>query len=184
MLRQWRPITLLSSSYKLLAHLISARLKPFMHLIIHGSQTAFVQDRCILDNVFTFYAAAEWANATSQRLAVLLLDFEKAYEWIVTFLRVPLSDWAFRMIELEGFLGCTAQPPVLLPLEVSLAGISLWAGRLDRDAPLPPTFSYFLQRLYLHTSPLRLLVYRVFIFLLRWDSRLSCWTLSMQMTLF
>lgn len=44
-LRQWRPITLLSSSYKILALLISARLKPFMPRLIHGSQTAFIQDK-------------------------------------------------------------------------------------------------------------------------------------------
>ena len=91
LLRQWRPITLLSSSYKLMAHLISARLQPLMPLLIHGSQTAFIQDRCILDNVFTFYAAAEWAKSSSQRLAVLLLDFEKAYDRV---------DWDF----LEGTL--------------------------------------------------------------------------------
>ena len=41
--------------------------------------------------MFTFYAAAEWANSTSQRLAVLLLDFEKAYDRV---------DWDF----LEGTL--------------------------------------------------------------------------------
>ena len=74
-----------------MAHLISARLQPLMPLLIHGSQTAFIQDRCILDNVFTFYAAAEWAKSSSQRLAVLLLDFEKAYDRV---------DWDF----LEGTL--------------------------------------------------------------------------------
>lgn len=41
-LRQWRPITLLSSIYKILARLISARLCPFMQDLIHGSQTAFI----------------------------------------------------------------------------------------------------------------------------------------------
>lgn len=43
------------------------------------------------NNVFTFYAAAEWARCSSQSLDVLLLDFEKAYDRV---------DWDF----LEGTL--------------------------------------------------------------------------------
>lgn len=46
-----------------------------MSTLIHGSQTGL--DCCILNNVFTFYAAAEWAK---QPLAGLLLNFEKAYD--------------------------------------------------------------------------------------------------------
>ena len=41
---------------------------------------------CILDNVVTFYEAIEWANQSSQPLAVLFLDFEKAYDRV---------DWDF-----------------------------------------------------------------------------------------
>lgn len=36
---QWRPIALLSSVYKILARLLSARLQPLMPTLIHGSQT-------------------------------------------------------------------------------------------------------------------------------------------------
>ena len=46
-LRQWRPITLLSTFYKILAHLISARLKPLLPDLIHDSQTAFIQERVV-----------------------------------------------------------------------------------------------------------------------------------------
>lgn len=38
-LRQWRPITLLSSVYKILGRMISARLRPFMPDLIHFSPT-------------------------------------------------------------------------------------------------------------------------------------------------
>ena len=61
-LRQWRPITLMPSVYKFLAHMLSARLRPFLPDLIHSSQTGFVQDQSILDNVFTFYEAVEWAR--------------------------------------------------------------------------------------------------------------------------
>ncbi|MCO5578527.1 hypothetical protein L7F22_032370 [Adiantum nelumboides] len=41
-LRQWRPITLLSSVYKILAKLISSLLRPYLPDLIHTSQIGFV----------------------------------------------------------------------------------------------------------------------------------------------
>ncbi|MCO5562907.1 hypothetical protein L7F22_016543 [Adiantum nelumboides] len=79
-LRQWRPITLMSSIYKILAWMITSRLRPFLPDLIHSSQTGFVQDRSILDNVVTFYEAVKWARQTGQPIAIMLLDFEKAYD--------------------------------------------------------------------------------------------------------
>ncbi|MCO5597441.1 hypothetical protein L7F22_051519 [Adiantum nelumboides] len=90
-LRQWRPITLMSSVYKILARMITSRLRPFLPDLIHSSQTGFVQDRSILDNVVTFYEAVEWVRQTGQPTAIMHLDFEKAYDRV---------DWGF----LEGTL--------------------------------------------------------------------------------
>ncbi|MCO5607270.1 hypothetical protein L7F22_061463 [Adiantum nelumboides] len=59
-LRQWRPITLMSSVYKMLARMISAPLRPLLMDLIHSSQTSFVQDRSIMDNVVTFYE--QWSG--------------------------------------------------------------------------------------------------------------------------
>ncbi|MCO5557481.1 hypothetical protein L7F22_011046 [Adiantum nelumboides] len=53
-LRQWRSITLMPSVYKILARMISARLRPFLPVFIHSSQTGFVQDCSIQDNVVTY----------------------------------------------------------------------------------------------------------------------------------
>ncbi|MCO5588973.1 hypothetical protein L7F22_042937 [Adiantum nelumboides] len=79
-LRQWRPITLISSVYKILARMIIARLRPLLPDLIHSSQTGFVQDRSILYNVVTFYEAVEWARHTEQPTVIMLLDFEKTYD--------------------------------------------------------------------------------------------------------
>ncbi|MCO5547737.1 hypothetical protein L7F22_001188 [Adiantum nelumboides] len=90
-LRQWRPITLMSSVYKILARMITSRLRPFLPDLIHPSQTGFVQDRSILDNVVTFSEAVEWARQTGQPTVIMLLDFENTYDRV---------DWGF----LEGSL--------------------------------------------------------------------------------
>ena len=85
-IRHWRPITLLTTAYKILAKMISARVRPLLPDLIHDTQIGFVQDRSILDDVFTFSEATEWTQHSGQHLAILLLDFEKAYDRV---------DWSF-----------------------------------------------------------------------------------------
>ncbi|MCO5561093.1 hypothetical protein L7F22_014714 [Adiantum nelumboides] len=104
-LQQWRPITLMSSVYKILDRMITARLRPFLPDLIHSSQKGFVRDCSILDNVVTFYEAVEWARQTDQPTAIMLFDFEKAYDrvdwgsW-----RAHYTGWDFQMLGFEGFL--------------------------------------------------------------------------------
>ena len=52
-IRKWRPITLLITSYKIFAKLLSSRLQEVVPKIIHISQTRLnMQERSIMDNVF------------------------------------------------------------------------------------------------------------------------------------
>ena len=51
---QWCPITLLPTAYKILAKMINGRIRPLLSDLIHDTQTGFIQDRSILDNIFTF----------------------------------------------------------------------------------------------------------------------------------
>ena len=78
-IHQWHPITLLTTAYKILTKMISARVRPLLPDLIHDTHTGFVQDHSILNNVFTFFEATEWAQHSGQYLAILLLDFKKAY---------------------------------------------------------------------------------------------------------
>ena len=88
-IRQWRPITILNTVYKVLAKALSLRIQPFLGDLIHATQTGFVKERSILDNIFIFWEATALARLLGEDLVVLLLDFEKAYDRV---------DWAF----LEG----------------------------------------------------------------------------------
>ena len=54
-IRKWRPITILSTAYNILAKTINLRLQPMLNQLIHDSQTGFVKDRSILDNIFTYW---------------------------------------------------------------------------------------------------------------------------------
>ncbi|MCO5588777.1 hypothetical protein L7F22_042736 [Adiantum nelumboides] len=79
------------SAYKILEKALSLRIQPLLDILIHETQTGFVKERSILDNIFTFWEAVALAKLRGEDLVVLLLDFEKAYDRV---------DWSF----LEGIL--------------------------------------------------------------------------------
>lgn len=63
-LNNWRPITLLNVSYKLFAKALQKRLQPiFMEIIFHD-QSAFLQMRFILENIFFTYETIHYAKQT------------------------------------------------------------------------------------------------------------------------
>ena len=63
--RQWRPITLLNTIYKIFANILAKRVKPYLQELIHVGQTGFMENRCIIDNVLTFWEAIALAKKTN-----------------------------------------------------------------------------------------------------------------------
>ena len=94
--QNFRPISLLNTAYKILAKVYANRMKPLLHNWILPSQTGFVPNRCILDNIFLAFEAIEWTLENKQDLSMLLLDFEKAYDRVNwTFLRQSMTRMGF-----------------------------------------------------------------------------------------
>lgn len=75
-----RPISVLPAAYKIIAKTVANRAQCYLSQWIRATQTRFVKDRYILDNVFCAYEAMEWARESNQDLVILLLDFKKAYD--------------------------------------------------------------------------------------------------------
>ena len=94
--QNFRPISLLNTLYKVVAKVYANRMKPLLHHWILPSQTGFVPNRCILDNVFLAFEALEWTQENNQALCMLLLDFEKAYDRVNwTFLKQTMEKMGF-----------------------------------------------------------------------------------------
>ena len=74
-MEKWRPITLLKTIYKIYAKGLSMRIQKFLSRLIHTSQTGFIKERSILDNILVFWEVVAVAKKTKQELAILLLDF-------------------------------------------------------------------------------------------------------------
>ena len=79
---KWRPITLLNIVYELLAKIVACRLTPLLPQLIYPSQTGFVRNQSILDNLFSFWETVALARRTNNKVAMVLLDFEKAYDMV------------------------------------------------------------------------------------------------------
>ena len=126
-IKKWRPITLLNTVYKVYAKLLATRLQPFLPHIVHKTQTGFIQERSIFDNIFMFWEMIAIAQETKQELTILLLDFEKAYDRV---------DWNF-LYEVMGRLGLPSDyVKAVFALYNSAASRVLVGGALGNTFPI------------------------------------------------
>ena len=93
-LKNWRPISLLNSDYKLIAKCIALRLKKVLEILIHKDQTGFVPNRYIGENINTILGILEYADFEDIPGVLVVIDFEKAFDYL---------EWPFIFKVLERF---------------------------------------------------------------------------------
>lgn len=79
-LKNWRPISLLNVSYKILSGCIAARIRKVLHTIIHEDQRGFMKDRFIGENTRLLYDVMQYTDQNKIPGQLLLIDFEKAFD--------------------------------------------------------------------------------------------------------
>ena len=85
-IKNWRPISLLNTDYKLLAHVLANRLQIILPSIISKNQSGYLKGRNISLNIrSTFDIIQNIENENSSGL-LAFLDFEKAFDKL---------DWTF-----------------------------------------------------------------------------------------
>ena len=95
-LTQWRPISLLTTDYKILTKALATRLTKVLDKVIHTDQTASVPSRTINDNVCLLRDVIAFANETNKPLAVISIDQLKAFDRVShTFLFNTLAKFGF-----------------------------------------------------------------------------------------
>ena len=79
-LKNWRPISLLNTDYKLLAQCLAQRLQKVLPDIISKDQNGYIKGRFIGNNVRTIMDVIEKSNKERLNTIIAFLDFEKAFD--------------------------------------------------------------------------------------------------------
>ena len=80
LIKNWRPISLLSVIYKLASGVIAKRLKDVLDTIISKCQNGFVPGRHISDSTRLIYDIMYKTEVNKQSALLMLIDFEKAFD--------------------------------------------------------------------------------------------------------
>ncbi len=79
-LKNWRPISLLNVTYKILSACIANRLKTVLDKLIHENQKGFLKGRYIGENTRLLYDVIQSAKEYNVPGLLLIIDFEKAFD--------------------------------------------------------------------------------------------------------
>lgn len=90
----FRPISLLSGVYKIIAKILSRRISRMLDSIISPNQSAFVGGRQILDSVVILNEAIDEAKRKRRERMFFKINFAKAYDNV---------DWDFLNLMMEKF---------------------------------------------------------------------------------
>ncbi|GJX08249.1 RNA-directed DNA polymerase, eukaryota, reverse transcriptase zinc-binding domain protein [Tanacetum coccineum] len=80
MVKDFRPITLIGSLYKIIAKILANRLVTVLGDIVNEVQSAFVANRRILDGPFILNELLHWCKNKKKKSMVFKVGFEKAYD--------------------------------------------------------------------------------------------------------
>ena len=79
-LKNWRPLSILNTDYKLLAKLLATRLQSVIANIVGPDQSGYIKGRFIGENIRTIIDTIDYTNQFDTPGYILFLDFEKAFD--------------------------------------------------------------------------------------------------------
>ncbi|RVX21268.1 putative ribonuclease H protein [Vitis vinifera] len=140
-LKDFRPISLVGSLYKLLAKVLANRIKKVMGKVISESQNAFVEGRQILDAVLIANEAVDSRLKDNVGGVLCKLDIEKAYDRVSwSFLLAVLKEMGFGERWIKWIDWCISTVKFSVLVNGSPSGFSKARGAKTRRSPFPLFF--------------------------------------------
>ncbi|GJR56538.1 RNA-directed DNA polymerase, eukaryota [Tanacetum coccineum] len=82
MVKDFRPISLIGSLYKIITKLLANRLVTVIDGLVNGVQSAFIVNCQILDGPFILNEIIHWCKAKKKQTMIFKVDFEKAFDYV------------------------------------------------------------------------------------------------------
>ena len=138
-IEEFRPISMVGSIYKIIAKILSSRLKEVITPLIDESQNAFVGNRQILDGVLIADESLKWLKKNRISGALIKVDFQMAYDSINwAFLRKVMEKLGFGRTWIAWIMECVSSAS----MSVLLNGSPLRPFKMERGLrqgdPLSP----------------------------------------------
>ena len=85
-LKNWRPLSILNTDYKIITKMLANRLSKVLPHIINEDQTCSIKGRVIQENLSIIRDIIDYSNNTTEQIALVSLDQMKAFDKV---------DWGF-----------------------------------------------------------------------------------------
>nr|GEZ61492.1 RNA-directed DNA polymerase, eukaryota, reverse transcriptase zinc-binding domain protein [Tanacetum cinerariifolium] len=80
LVKDFRPISLIGSVYKIVAKILANRLVLVLGDLVSDTQSSFLKERQILDGPFFLNEVIQWCKKKKKQSMIFKVDFEKAYD--------------------------------------------------------------------------------------------------------
>ncbi|PKU86799.1 Putative ribonuclease H protein [Dendrobium catenatum] len=136
----YRPISLCNVFYKIIAKILSNRMKEVMTHIIHTSQTGFIKQRMSTDNiVLASEILSEFNSKPGENYFCAKLDIKKAFDTISRyFLLQRLAAKGFPPLSVSWIKGCIEDVYFSVAINGGLEGFFPSSSGLRQGCPLSP----------------------------------------------
>ncbi|GBG70935.1 hypothetical protein CBR_g8236 [Chara braunii] len=138
-IRNWRPISLLNVSYKILAKVMARRLGRYLSDLMEDDQTTFVRGRSIYENIVTAVEVLEVVSEEDLEVNVLLLDMEKAYDQVNwSYVLTSLKWMGFGEVFCNWVVGLYASSSASIMVNGHISASFRLSRSLRQGCPLAP----------------------------------------------
>uniref|UniRef100_A0A2D4KI84 Reverse transcriptase domain-containing protein n=1 Tax=Micrurus paraensis TaxID=1970185 RepID=A0A2D4KI84_9SAUR len=122
-IKNFRPISLLNSDYKIFASILAERLKRYLNNFIHPDQNGFLPKRQIRDNIRIILDTLEYYEAHPEKqMALIFLDAQKAFDnvnWRCMLLQLIQMGFGKKFVQAIETIYCKQSAMVMINGELT-----------------------------------------------------------------
>ena len=152
-LKNWRPITLLNTVYKIGTGCFANRVKLLLPKLIHTEQSRFIKDRYIGENLRYIYDLLPYTEENDIPGILLLIDFEKAIDCLPwSFINKTFETFRFGPSVIKWFDIFNQDPKSAVSQCGCLSNFSKSKEDVVKETLCPALSSFCVPKYYLLTS--------------------------------